>query len=265
MNDNLKKFVQGELERITVKISTSTGFKGAGFFVTTDGYILTAWHCIKEAIVSGSDNVFIECYNGEKIVGKLKREKTLMDFDIAVIKTKHQINNCIPLGCVPDNPKTDDVIGIGYPGTHENQAGIGDYSGKITRFVDYDVEIEGAIQGAGQSGGLVYHWNTQRIIGVMKKIYSNKENPNKDKLLQNAGLAAKVEDLLSIWDELSDIHDEIAKAWDERLTPFTAKTDASSTILSEPKIEVNPNVKAKKIDQVFTIGSVNDVKELKIG
>jgi hypothetical protein len=99
----------------------------------------------------------------------------------------------------------------------------------------------------------------------MKKIYSNKKNPNKDKLLQNAGLAAKVEDLLSTWDELSDIHDEIAKAWDERLALFTAKTDASSTILTEPKIEVNPNVKAKKIDQVFTIGSVNNVKELKIG
>ncbi|MCK5524908.1 MAG: trypsin-like peptidase domain-containing protein [Thiomargarita sp.] len=264
MNDELKKFVQSELERITVKISTDSGFKGTGFFVTPDGYILTAWHCIQEAAPPNNlSDILIEYQDEEEFVAKLELDKSIKAKDIAVLKINYQIENCIPLGRVPKNPKGDEVISVGYPGSHRNKAGMGIYSGKIPRFVNHDLEIEGAIKGQGQSGGLLYHPATHRIIGVVKKIYGGEEE--KETLLQDAGLAAKIDLLFSKWEEFSDIHDKIAKVWDERLAQFTAKTDASSTILTEPKIEVNPNVKAKRIGKVITIGNINDVKELKIG
>jgi len=47
MNNIFKQYIQNALESATVKISTSTGFKGTGFFITKEGYILTAWHCVK--------------------------------------------------------------------------------------------------------------------------------------------------------------------------------------------------------------------------
>jgi hypothetical protein len=212
MNTDLRKFVQDELERVTVKVSTSpksAGFKGSGFLFTADGYILTAWHCIQEAVSFDSD-IFIECEDGEKFLGQLKPDKSIEELDIAVIKIPYQLDNCIPLGRVPKNPWEDEVIGVGYPGRHKNQAGIGRYLGNITRFVDYDIEVVGAIQGQGQSGGPIYHYATHRIIAVVKNIY-------KEDTLRNAGLAAKVDLLFSKWEELSYINEKSAKAWDERL------------------------------------------------
>ncbi|MEK8017792.1 MAG: serine protease [Candidatus Parabeggiatoa sp.] len=266
MNDELKKFVQGELERITVKISTDTGFKGTGFFVMPNGYILTAWHCIQEVELDGNDDILIEYQDKEVFLAKLEHNKSIKSKDIAVLKidSNYQIENCIPLERVPKNPKGDDVISVGYPGSHRNKAGMGIYSGNITRFVDHELEIEGAIKGQGQSGGLLYHPATHRIIGVVKKIYGGEEE--KETLLQDAGLAAKIDLLFSKWDELYDMSEEIAKAWDERLAPFTAKTAVPSTKSTELKTEVNPNIKANKIiGDVITIGNVTGVKELKIG
>jgi hypothetical protein len=208
----IKKFVQDELERVTVKVYTSpksAGFKGTGFLFTTDGYILTAWHCIQEAVSFESD-IFIESESGEKFLGRLEPEKSIEDSDIAVIKIDCDIDNCVPLGRVPKNPRGDEVISVGYPGIDKNQAGIGVFFGTMTRFVDFDIEIDGAIQGQGQSGGLLYHWATHRIVGVVKDIY-------KEDVLRNAGLVAKVDFLFSKWDELSDINQKSVKAWDERL------------------------------------------------
>jgi len=45
--------------------------------------------------------------------------------------------------------------------------------------------------------------------------------------LRNAGLTTKLDFLFSKWKELSDIHDEMAKAWDERLETFTSKTNSN--------------------------------------
>jgi hypothetical protein len=219
MSDDLKKkFVIEKLKQVTVKVYTSSGFKGTGFFITIDGYILTAWHCIQEVTVPSLDSpdIYIECEGGGKFPARLEKDKSIKNLDIAVIKTEteHQTNSCIPLGSIPKNPEGDEVISVGYPGIDKNKAGIGVYSGKITRFVDEALEIESALQGKGQSGGLIYNWATHRIIGVVKEIYGGdgKETP-----LKNAGLAAKIDQLLLNWTELSDIHKNIDKSWKEQL------------------------------------------------
>jgi|GEM_PF-5160729 len=38
INDTLRNYTRLELEKATVKISTTSGFKGTGFFISHDGY-----------------------------------------------------------------------------------------------------------------------------------------------------------------------------------------------------------------------------------
>jgi len=262
MNDELKKFVQGELEQMIVKVSLPTdfdieaGFRGTGFFITTDGYILTAWHCIKDFFQFGND-ILIECCDGEVFPGQLDQEKSVEKLDIAVIKIDHHIDKCIPLlKHVSKSYKGDEVVSTCYSEMYKSQANC--FSGKISLVDAYNFISTNVIQGPGQSGDPAYHYGVNRIIGVVTNTY------NADKL-RNAGLTAKLDFLFSKWKELFDMNDGIAKSWDERLETFTAKIEVPSTKSTELKTEVNPNIKAKKIGKVFTIGNVTDVKELKMG
>ena len=71
-----------------MKILVDDNFQGTGFFITPDGYVLTAYHCIgayftKIAIHSP--------FYGE-IIAQLDADKSLKEFDIAVLKVilEHQ-------------------------------------------------------------------------------------------------------------------------------------------------------------------------------
>ncbi len=100
------------LERITVKISTTSGFKGSDFFITTDGYILTAWHCISE-IIPLMTTIIVETFDGEKFENVyLDKEKSLPDYDIAVLKIDSKIENCISLGSITEIHKGNEITAI---------------------------------------------------------------------------------------------------------------------------------------------------------
>jgi len=156
MNDNLKKLVQDELKHIIVKVSLPTdfdveaGFRGTGFFITTDGYILTAWHCIKDFFQFGND-ILIGCYDGEVFPGELEQEKSIEKLDIAVIKIDHQIDKCIPLlKHVPKTYQGDEVVSVCYSEMYKNQ--INCFSGEISLVDAYNFVATNVIQGPGQSG-----------------------------------------------------------------------------------------------------------------
>ncbi len=127
------------LEKATVKISTTSGFKGTGFFITPDGYILTAWHCISESIVL-STTITVETFEGKTFeTVQIDQEKSLQNHDIAVLKIEHSTTS-VPLGLISDEHKGQDVIAIGYPAGYIEGRGIGIYQGIInqllTKFVD---------------------------------------------------------------------------------------------------------------------------------
>lgn len=213
MNTAFKDFVQDELEQVTVKIATSAniseGFQGTGFFITNDGYILTAWHCIKDAITFKED-IFIEC-DGDSFLAQVDEDKSLEGLDIAVLKINHQKKHCIPLGTISEQHENQEVVSVGYPGIDKINTGIGCFDGEIPRFIDTDdIEIHNAILGKGQSGGLVYHYETHRIVGVVKNIIDTD-------ILRNLGSAVRFDCLFKKWPELIDINKEIAKVWKNRL------------------------------------------------
>ncbi len=232
MKNQVKKLIQTELEQLLVRVAVSTGFdkdagfRGTGFFITPDGYLVTAWHCIQEVQIIKSLNILIECADGELFPGQLDEEKSIPDLDIAVIKIKRDINHNIPLlEHVPKTVKGDAVVSACYSEMYQNQKNC--FSGEISLVDGLKVVTTNVIQGPGQSGSPIYHYDTGRIIGIATDVY------NEDKL-RNAGLAANFDFLFQRWPELNKINQNTAQLWDERL----AASDKSPDVDEQPTTTV---------------------------
>jgi len=159
MDNEFKRFVQDELERITVKIATgadiSANFQGTGFFVTPDGYIVTAWHCIKDAF-NYKEEIYVECHDGKRFPAQVVKDKSVESLDIAVLKVNcENRKNCIPLGTVSKQHRNHEVISVGFPGIDKIETGIGSFEGQISRLVGSDdIEILNAILGPAKVADL---------------------------------------------------------------------------------------------------------------
>jgi len=190
------------LEKATVKISTTSGFKGTGFFITPDGYILTAWHCISESIVL-STTITVETAEGKIFeTVQIDQEKSLQNHDIAVLKIEHS-TTCVPLGLITETHKGQDVIAIGYPAAYIEGRGIGIYQGIINQLLTNIEAFETtAIEGQGQSGGLIYHIATQRLIGLATDIYNNE-------VTKTTGLAVRFNTLFEHWPEIRPLSERL--------------------------------------------------------
>jgi hypothetical protein len=202
------------LEKATVKISTTSGFKGTGFFITPDGYILTAWHCIGETIPL-STTIIVKTFDGKTFENvPLDKEKSLQDYDIAVLKIEYTTENSVPLGLITEAHKGDDVIAVGYPAGYIEGRDIGVYQGIINQLLKLPkTQIEAfetnAIEGKGQSGGLIYHVATQRLIGLAKEIYNND-------VTKTTGNAVRFDELFKQWSDLETIINyETIPAWEQ--------------------------------------------------
>jgi S1-C subfamily serine protease len=72
LNEKLKKLIQRLLQNATVKIYVDDEFKGSGFFISPDGYILTAYHCIGEY----PPDIVIQTKFNEKFYAQLDEAKS---------------------------------------------------------------------------------------------------------------------------------------------------------------------------------------------
>lgn len=221
-NDEVvKKSIGQEIAKATVNILVDGQPKGTGFFITPDGYVLTAYHCIG----AWPPEIRVKTASGEHFIARLDEEKTSVSHDIAVLKVDACPSLCLPLGGVSSQQVSDEVISLGYPGSDrlDNQQ-LGFYPGKIFRLRD-DGKIEtDAVRGGGQSGGPLYHYNTKRVVGVVVEHYWSKEVQQlaENKLVTAppkvlAGLAVQLEPLFARWSELESITGQVAKEWDKRL------------------------------------------------
>ncbi|MEK8021923.1 MAG: trypsin-like peptidase domain-containing protein, partial [Candidatus Parabeggiatoa sp.] len=222
--DTLKNHTRLALEQATVKILTNPGgFKGTGFFINPDGYILTAWHCLVPDINCGA-TITVETIEGDTFTAQLDNEKSVEDWDIAVLKIDNTTEHCVPLGLITEENRGDEVIAIGYPAGYIEGRGIGVYDGIINQLLkreqtDIDAFETTAIEGPGQSGGLIYHFATQRLIGLAKEIYFNE-------ITKTTGLAVRFESLFEKWPQA--INQPVAAAWEDYLEkgpkPLTSTT-----------------------------------------
>jgi V8-like Glu-specific endopeptidase len=192
------------LEKATVKISTSSGFKGTGFFITDDGYILTAWHCIHESLVL-STTIIVETFE-EETFNKVQivQEKSIQNQDIAVLKIEHT-PPYLSLGLITEAHKGHEVVAIGYPAGNIEGRGIGIYHGRINQLLTNIEAFETtAIEGPGQSGGLIYHLKTQRVIGLVTEIYNNE-------ITKTTGLAVRFNSLFEQWPEIMPLDERLSR------------------------------------------------------
>ncbi|MDM8564920.1 AAA-like domain-containing protein [Candidatus Halobeggiatoa sp. HSG11] len=212
MTKQLKQQIHCELTDTSVKIFEKVGgnyeFRGTGFFITPDGYLLTAYHCIEWS----PNDIFVETQFDGKFPALLDDAKSLRDlnYDIAVLKIEYEPNHYLPLGFVTDEHKTDELVSVGYPaGSLADNQEIGIYFGNISKFRSNKIEND-AMKGQGHSGGLVYHYETQRVVGLVIAGY-------KSEIMLNTGLATRFEPLFKKWRELEAINQAVAENWDRQL------------------------------------------------
>jgi len=120
----------------TVKIWINGQFKGTGFFISPDGYVLTAYHCIGLY----PSRIEIETRFNGKFVAQLDNSKSLpaIKYDIAVLKVSDiwstMPTECLPLGLISNQHVSDDIVALGYSTvTNSEDTQIGFYFGRILR------------------------------------------------------------------------------------------------------------------------------------
>jgi len=204
--------LQQTLAKATVKIAIGGGFKGTGFFITPDGYILTAFHVIGIT----PPEITVQTFSGEWLPAQFDAAKSLPQQDLAVLKVSTHPAVCVPLGIISSQQVTDKVLSMGYPlGDRADNPHLGVYDGTIFRLRD-DGKIEtDAVRGQGQSGGLLYHPASQRVIGVVVEGYKPER--------MIAGLAQRLDSLLAQWAELPDMTARVAQQWDKQMLEINAQ------------------------------------------
>ena len=105
----------------------------------------------------------------------------------------------------------------------------------------------------GQSGGPVYHYGANRIIGVVTDTY------HADKL-RNAGLTAKLDFLFSKWKELSKTNDEVANVWEKMLQEQVTDNNESPTDTKNPSAKMTRQKILSDIEAEDSV-EVGDVKQ----
>ena len=208
--------LQQTLAKATVKIAIGGQFKGTGFFITPDGYILTAFHVLGNPI----PDITVQTFSGEWLPAQFDATKSLPQQDLAILKISARPAVCVPLGVISSQQVTDKVLSVGYPlGDRADNPHLGFYDGSISRLRD-DGKIEtDAVRGQGQSGGLLYHHASQRVIGVAVEGYKPER--------MIAGLAQRLDSLLAQWAELREITARVARQWDKQMSEIPAQVTST--------------------------------------
>jgi hypothetical protein len=251
LTEQLKKDIHGELTDASVKIfekvNQNDEFRGTGFFITPDGYLLTAYHCVKDA----PKDILVETDFDGKFEAVLDQEKSLRasKYDIAVLKIDYQPTHYLPLGFVADKHKGDQLVTTGYPaGDIADNQEIGIYFGTISRFRGNKIEMDAA-KGPGHSGGPVYHYGAQCVVGLVTEGYK----PN---VMLNTGLATRFEPLFKKWREFKQINQAVAQAWIKRLQnkpPPEKPLLPKKTLPKKPLSQLEPCRGAMPLDSKFYV------------
>jgi ribosomal protein S17E len=204
------KIVEQYIKNATVKIIIDDTLYGTGFFISPDGFILTAYHCI-----AGAETIYIETPFDGRLLAELHKDKSLSAnlYDLAVLKVNYSPSHFLPLGSVSESYISDEVVAIGYPASnlaHNERVGI--YKGHLSRWRDDNrLELSNSIKGKGQSGGAVYHYRSQRVVAVVVERYHQVA-------MIDAGLATRLDALFQKWPTLTDLNHVNCSQWDKQLS-----------------------------------------------
>lgn len=192
------------LERAVVKVLINDTFKGSGFFISPD-YVLTAYHCLNTLVDSQDIYVENQTYGRMRVLLEQEKSYPSQTIDIAVLKlvTIIEITDYLPLGLITERNFDNEILAVGYP-SEDFQLVRGRIHGFHSKTYQFYTDVTKA---KGQSGSPVYHFEMNRVVGIVLNIESN----------SRGGLAGRFDMLLRQWQELESLNQQAIDYWERRL------------------------------------------------
>jgi len=165
---------------VSIKL-THVGFVGAGFVIHKDGLILTNYHVIEDAKITGSPiEITFAPENGRERTMEAEVIGTAPQFDVALLQTKGKVN--LPIAYLGDSNKVgmgNWVMAIGNPFGLSHSVSVGVISAKGRRHIKpsgrqgfYDfIQTDAAIN-PGNSGGPLLNMRGE-VIGINTAVGGN--------------------------------------------------------------------------------------------
>ena len=171
---------------------------GSGFLISEDGYILTNYHVVEEAVMGGF-HVTVTAFDGSVYIGRIAGADE--DADIAVIKIENDSKRHVTFGNSEEISVGDEIYIVGNPyGILEFSMTAGHISGLNREIATEENEnalnmfqVDAAVY-AGNSGGPVYTPDG-KVIGIITAKYSTSG-------MEGIGFALPINDVLPIVNEL---------------------------------------------------------------
>ena len=162
-----------ELAEATVmlRIPSIEPVVASGFFVSADGHLATAHHCVKAVSWLGRFELGLTLADGRRIDG-VEATVDPSGYDRAADWALLRLEGVEPSSWLPLGPSRaaspgDEVLAPGYTAGELPGRGLGDFRGRITRRVrEQHLDVAFAVRGAGHSGGPVYHVASRRVVGI---------------------------------------------------------------------------------------------------
>ena len=255
----MSKKLDNKLKATLVKIYVSNIFKGTGFFITPQGHILTAHHVIDD--YAGKQIKVVSQRHGEFRNVTLEKHKTCRSADLIILKINFDkdqlVLDCVPLSINLPEERVK-LLGIGYPRGTEQPETLKEaiFEGHFIRCCNPQTfEVNNAIQGAGQSGGLIYNLETHRVIGVAKAIHDGN-------VMKNTGLASRLDELFNHWEELDDITKNVAQQWDQFISKLNKTKENLSGFRNPPDLKEQVNISRLPKPSAKLVGRSEELHKL---
>ena len=173
---------------------------GSGFIISEDGYILTNYHVVEEAVLGGF-HVTVTAFDGSVYIGRIAGADE--DADIAVIKIDKDNERHVKIGNSEELTVGDEIFIVGNPyGILDFSMTIGHISALNREIATEENEnalnmfqVDAAVY-SGNSGGPVYNANGE-VVGIVTAKYNTSG-------MEGIGFALPINDVLPIVNELID-------------------------------------------------------------
>jgi S1-C subfamily serine protease len=178
---------------------------GTGFFVTSDGYVLTCYHVIEPLLDGGNNQITIKTRTGDKIKATYEKNKSGPEghIDFAVLNTLDKGPfHCLPLSRDCNVGDRWCSRGFSFPRTYEDARNEGTVFDKPERPQGgYDIKLssDSPVRG-GSSGSPLLDYRTGSVFGIMKS------RPTEEGWSE--GFAVPIEDVLARWPQLERLNSE---------------------------------------------------------
>ena len=176
----------------------SAGFSsGTGFFISTDGYVITNYH-----VIEGGTNVTVTTHDDREFPAEIIGYEA--NNDLAVLKVEGENLPCVTIGSSSDLQVGDQVVAIGNVlSTFASSLTVGYVSG-VDRVVDTDGVAMNMIQtdvaiNSGNSGGPLFNMQGE-VVGITTAKFSGTSSSGVS--IEGIGFAIPMDDVTGMIEDL---------------------------------------------------------------